>query len=57
MSLIYNKMYNVKAVKLMLIRKPTFIQFQKKYHLFSILKFGIKKIRKYLKVSVRLSHI
>jgi len=25
-------MYNVKAVKLMLIRNPTFIQFQKKYH-------------------------
>jgi hypothetical protein len=43
MSLISNKMNNVKAEKLMLIRNPTFKEFQKKYHLFSILKFGIEK--------------
>jgi len=46
MSVISNKTFNVKAVKLMLIRKPTFIEFQKKYHLFLILKFGIKKNKK-----------
>ncbi len=43
-------MYNVKAVKLMLIEKQTFIEFQKNIIYLRFLKFGLNLVLKNTKI-------